>query len=139
MILILDFTFKIVLDADFLKRVNEKTKLVNGSIVLEDLFSNEPYFTRDKDIWRRNLAENEAEEHTGWIKLLRGDTKLLKDYKNAVWRKSDKQDNMGIFLAYPEEVLSGCALHLSKIENHSDIGGDYYLDFERGSLVGKLR
>ncbi|MEK6857667.1 MAG: hypothetical protein AABX39_03715 [Nanoarchaeota archaeon] len=134
----LDFTFKIFLDADFLKKVDKNTSLVNGSIVLEDLFSSERTFFRNEHIFCRNLDQNESKEHHCWIKILRENTKLLSDYSDAVWSKSSKDDNMGIFIAPPEKVLSGCALHLSQIARQSDIGGDFYLDFKRGLLVGKL-
>ncbi|PIN81350.1 hypothetical protein COV11_02155 [Candidatus Woesearchaeota archaeon CG10_big_fil_rev_8_21_14_0_10_30_7] len=136
----LDFSFKIVHDADFLKKMNKKTNLLNGSVILNNDLEGK-VFIREEHIFNRNLSFEEAKVHECWIDFLRGNTKVLSDYVDAVWTKTDTgqviNNNMGIFLAPPEELLTGCAWHLSSINKHSDVGGDFYLNYENGLLVGK--
>lgn len=136
--------FKVVRKASFLKGVNEKTRLLNGALVLGDgiyagIESQE--FSRRKlgDRLNYDLTAEDVKEHEVWLEIVGNRDELVKyvDRKFPEMKARFNYDKaMGIYLSDAQNVDTARALAVYRLVNRSRVGGRGDLGCGDARLVG---
>lgn len=136
--------FKVVPRAEFLRKITRDTPLSEGAVKLGndvvtsiDNYNSLEGFQVDREttVLGRRLTKQEAENHPVWIALVEEDTKLLKDYVAAVWKRTGCETNMGFWVAEPQKVATGRSVYIN-CDDFSDSYGDDDVDYINGCLIG---
>jgi len=139
-----DKKFKIVLDAQPLRRLNSESKLRNRALILEDglyedLEGEEFHYKDVKELLERDLSQVEILQHPVWKAVAR-DSALLEEYVPKMFaemkERFDYKTNMGVYLDSFDNAPKLRALYVVGLEDWSWLNGWNYLDDEYGRLAG---
>lgn len=138
---------KVVLDAEPMKKINPKSELKTGALVMPDGMYDKldgETFTRKGvekySIVGKLLSKEEAKKNPIWKALAHGDQALLNAYVDATFKKAeeyhDYDKNMKIWLSQPQEVTTGRLWCVDRLDYNSNAYGSNYLGNNNGRLVG---
>lgn len=136
--------FKIVRGAPFLRRVTSNTKLLNGSLVLEEgAYAGiaGPEFSREKlgDLLNQDLPLDKIGDHRVWLEIL-GDKDLLVEYAGRKFAEMKSRFGydaaMGIYVSGAQDVDTARPLVANGLELRSLVRGGSLLVSDYARLVG---
>ena len=126
-----DGRIKIVNDSEILRNINQNTQLKSYEPVLEqgtfDKVKGKVFSTKNilKFANKRHLNPKEILKNPIWIALARGDKKLLKEYTNLVFSKTNKT-TMEIVATDRPSFETERLFYFSGFGNESHIYGNYF-------------
>ncbi len=145
-----DGRFKVIPDAQYLRMLTPKTKLVDGAVILSDDvykgLAGEEFSKAKVDMYfGRELSKAEVKAHPGWLALARGDKALLGEFADATFAQAKQRWSydgkmMGIYASHvPNEGAAGRLWSVNRLNvsiDDSGANGDDHLVNNYGRLVG---
>lgn len=134
--------FKVDLDSQDLRGINPLSDITRrGDLVLPRSYDaiDAPEFNREELILGRQLTVDEAKAHPVWRTLAR-DQRLLDEYVVYIFKEAKHRfgynQNMGIYLADPEQVPTVRAWYVGRLDDESNAHGNDQVGVDGSRLVG---